>query len=203
MQKIALSDVKNLHEYELIRDEWRKDVIAVKAKRRVLLGERMSLLFECRLTVLNQIQEMCRAERLVKPEAVQQEIDVYNELLPDTGELAATLLVEITEEAEIQPQLDRLIGLSSGRHVWLELNGRKVFARFLEGQGREDRIAAVQYVRFPVGTDPADALALAEGAAPVVLDVDHPGYRARATLSPETRAEIARDLADGTRPRAE
>jgi hypothetical protein len=203
MQKIALSDVKNLHEYELIRDEWRKDVIAVKAKRRVLLGERMSLLFECRLTVLNQIQEMCRAERLVKPEAVQQEIDVYNELLPDTGELAATLLVEITEEAQIQPQLDRLIGLSSGRHVWLELNGRKVFARFLEGQGREDRIAAVQYVRFPVGTDPADALALAEGAAPVVLYVDHPGYRARATLSPETRAEIARDLADGTRPRAE
>lgn len=203
MQKIALSDVKNLHEYELIRDAWRKDVIAVKAKRRVLLGDSMSLLFECRLTVLNQVQEMCRAERLAKPESIQQEIDVYNELLPDAGELAATLLVEITEEARIQPQLDRLIGLSSGRHVWLELNGRKVFARFLEGQGREDRIAAVQYLRFPIGTDPADARALAAGAASVVLHVDHPGYRARAVLSPETRAEIARDLAEGTPPRAE
>jgi hypothetical protein len=194
MNKLTLSDVKNLQEYELIRDAWRQEVIAVKASRRVLLGDSMSLLFECRLTVLNQVQEMCRAERLARPEAVQQEIDVYNELLPDAGELSATLLVEITEEARIQPHLDRLIGLSSGRHVWLELNGRKVFARFLEGQGREDRIAAVQYVRFPVGTDPADARALVSGLAPVFVHVDHPGYRARAALSPETRAEIARDL---------
>jgi hypothetical protein len=196
MQKITLSDVKNLHEYELIRDDWRKDVIALKAKRRVLLGESMSLLFECRLTVLNQVQEMCRAERLAKPESIQEEIDVYNELLPGAGELAATLLVEITEEAQIQPRLDRLVGLSSGRHVWLELNGRKIHARFLEGQGREDRIAAVQYLRFPIGTNPADAQALAAGPAPVVLHVDHPGYRASTALSPQTRAEIARDLAD-------
>jgi hypothetical protein len=196
MKKVTLEDVKNLYEYELIRDDWRKDVIAVKEKRRVLLGDIMSILFENRLTVLNQVQEMCRAERLAKPEAVQQEIDVYNELLPDAGELSATLLVEITEEARIQPQLDRLVGLSSGRHVWLELNGRKVFARFLEGQGREDRIAAVQYLRFPIGTDPRDRQVLAAGPDPVILHVDHPGYRARAALSPETRAEIALDLGD-------
>ena len=194
MRKLALSDVKNLQEYELIRDDWRKDVIAVKARRRVLLGDFMSLLFESRLTVLHQVQEMCRAERLAKPEAVQHEIDVYNELLPDEGELAATLLVEITEEARVQPELDRLVGLSSGRHLWLELNGRRVFARFLEGQGREDRIAAVQYLRFPVGTDPADRDALASGPSPVILHVDHPGVRASAALSPGTRAEIARDL---------
>jgi Protein of unknown function (DUF3501) len=196
MRKVALSDVKNLHEYELIRDAWRKDVIAVKAKRRVLLGDIISLLFESRLTVLNQVQEMCRAERLARPEAVQREIDVYNELLPDAGELSATLLVEITEEARVKPELDRLIGLSSGRNLWLELNGRKVFARFLEGQGREDRIAAVQYLRFPIGTDPRDRDALAAGPAPVILHVDHPGFRASAALSPETRAEVARDLLD-------
>lgn len=200
MRKLALSDVKNLHEYELIRDAWRKDVIAVKARRRVLLGDKMSLVFECRLTVLHQIQEMCRAERLARPEAVQGEIDVYNELLPDAGELSATLLVEITEEARVQPELDRLIGLSSGRHLWLELNGRKVFARFLEGQGREDRIAAVQYLRLPIGTDPRDRDALAAGPAPVILRVDHPGLRASAALMPETRAEIARDLLDGDSP---
>jgi len=170
MRKITLKDVKNLHEYELIRDDWRKDVIAVKAKRRVLLGDIMSLLFENRLTVLN--------------------------LVPAPGELSATLLVEITEEDHIQPRLDGLVGLSSGRHVWLELNGRKIYARFLEGQGREDRIAAVQYLRFPIGTDPADGQALAAGAAPVALHVDHPGYRASVVLSPATRAEIAGDLVD-------
>ncbi len=196
MKKVTLEDVKNLHEYELIRDDWRRDVIAVKAKRRVLLGDIMSLLFENRLTVLNQVQEMCRAERLAKPEAVQQELDVYNDLVPALGELSATLLVEITEEAHIQPRLDALIGLSSGRHLWLELNGRKVFARFLEGQGREDRIAAVQYLRFPIGKDPVDREALASGPAPVILCVDHPGYRARAVLSDVTRTEIAGDLVD-------
>jgi hypothetical protein len=79
---------------------------------------------------------------------VQQEIDVYNELLPDAGEVAATLLVEITEEARIQPELDRLIGLTTGRHLFLDVGGRRVDARFLEGQSRSDRIAAVQYLRF-------------------------------------------------------
>jgi hypothetical protein len=196
MKKVTLEDIKNLHEYELIRDDWRKSVIAVKTRRRILLGDIMSLLFENRLTVLNQVQEMCRAERLAEAEAVQQEIDVYNDLVPARGELSATLLVEITEEAHIQPRLDGLVGLSSGRHVWLELNGRKIFARFLEGQGREDRIAAVQYLRFPIGEDPLDRQALASGPAPVILRVDHPGYRASAVLSPVVRAEIAGDLVD-------
>lgn len=196
MKKVTLKDVKNLHEYELIRDDWRKAVIAVKEKRRVLLGDIMSLLFENRLTVLNQVQEMCRVERLVKAEAIQREIDVYNDLVPAPGELSATLLVEITEETHIQPRLDGLVGLSSGRHVWLELNGRKIFARFLEGQGREDRIAAVQYLRFPIGEGPLDRQALASGPAPVILRIDHPGYRASAVLSPVMRAEIAEDLVD-------
>lgn len=195
LKKLSPPDVKNLHDYELIREEWRREVIAAKALRRVLLGDKMSLLFENRLTVLHQVQEMCRAERIAKPEAVRHELDVYNELLPDAGELSATLLVEITEERLIQPELDRLIGLTDGTHLWLELNGRRIFARFLEGQSREDRVSAVQYLRFPVGEDPADREALASGPAPVILYVDHPGYRAKAALSADTRREIAADLA--------
>jgi hypothetical protein len=194
MRKIEAFDVKNLQDYELIRDDWRKSVIETKARRRVLLGPKMSLVFENRLTVLNQIQEMCRAERIVKPEAVQQEIDVYNDLLPGDGELAATLLIEITDEQRIQPELDGLIGLTAGRHVWLEAGGRRVFARFLEGQSREDRIAAVQYLRFPVGDEPRAAEALASGEGPVVVGVDHPAYSAAVELPGQTRRELARDL---------
>ena len=194
MKKIELSDVKNLQDYELIRDQWRKTVIETKARRRILLGDRMSLAFESRLTVLNQIQEMCRAERIVKPDAVQQEIDVYNELLPGDGELSATLLIEITDEARVRPELDALIGLTSGRHLWLEFGERKVFGRFLEGQAREDRIAAVQYVRFPVGRDGATIAALESGTSPASIVVDHPAYRAVAELSPAARRELARDL---------
>ncbi len=194
MKKIRLSDVKPLQDYELIREEWRRNVIAEKARRRVLLGPIMSLVFEDRLTVLGQIQEMCRAERIVRPEAVQHEIDTYNELLPDPGEVAATLLIEITEEREIQPQLDRLLGLTTGRHLLFELGDRRVPARFLGGQSREDRIAAVQYLRFPLGDDAATRTALLDPTIPAAIRAEHPNYRAAAALSAETRAELARDL---------
>lgn len=194
MKKIDVSDLKNLHEYELIRDDWRRDVIAVKGRRRVVLGPWMSVAFENRLTVLHQVQEMCRAERIVKPEAVRHEVETYNELLPDPGEVAATLLVEITDEEKIRPTLDRLVGLTSGRHLFLELAGRRVFARFLAGQSREDRVAAVQYVRFPVGSDDATRRALEAGDEPVLLRVEHPAYAATAELSPDARRALADDL---------
>ena len=195
MKKIEIADLKNLHEYELIRDDWRKEIIAVKARRRVLVGPTMSLVFENRLTVLNQIQEMCRAERIVRPDAVQAEIDVYNELLPRPGEVAATLFVEIPKLDDVQPALDRLIGLDDGKSVWLEIGGSRAYAKFLEGQGRDDRIAAVQFVRFPVGGGEGMRDALLNPSVPVALVVDHPGYRARAEVSAQTRRELAGDLA--------
>ncbi len=194
MKKIQLSDVKNLQDYELIREEWRKSIIAEKMRRRVLLGPIMSLVFENRLTVLGQIQEMCRAEKIVRPEAVQHEIDTYNELLPDPGEVAATLLIEITEERQIQSQLDGLLGLTTGRHLLFELGDRRVPARFLGGQSREDRIAAVQYLRFPLGDDAATRVALLDSGVPAAIRAEHPNYRASTPLSLETRGELARDL---------
>ena len=194
MRKLEVGDVKNLHEYELIRDDWRRDVIAAKARRRVVLGDKISLVFENRLTVLHQIQEMCRAERIVKPEAVQQEIDVYNELLPEPGELAATLLVEIDDARRVQEELDGLIGLTDGTHLWIEVDGRRVFGRFLGGQSREDRVAAVQYVRFPVGEGADVRGSIESGPLPVVLHLVHPHARESALLSLETRRELARDL---------
>ena len=195
MKKIEATDLKNLHEYELIRDEWRRDVIATKARRRVLVGPALSLVFENRLTVLNQVQEMCRIERIVKPEAVQAEIDVYNELLPGPGEVAATLFIELPPRAGVQEELDRFIGLDGGKSVWLEIGGSRAYARFLEGQARPDRIAAVQYVRFGVGGGEGMRDALRDLSVPVAVVVDHPGCRARAEVSEETRRELAQDLA--------
>ena len=194
MRKIELADVKNLHEYELIRADWRTSVIAEKARRRVLLGPIMSLVFENRLTVLGQIQEMCRVERIARPDAVQNEIDTYNELLPDRGEVAATLLIEITEEPEIRTRLDRLLGLTTGRHLLFELGDRRVPARFLGGQSREDRIAAVQYLRFPLGDDASTRGALLDPRVPAAIRAQHPNYQATTALSLETRSELARDL---------
>jgi hypothetical protein len=195
MKKIEIPDLKNLHEYELIRDDWRKDIIEVKARRRVLVGPSMSFVFENRLTVLNQIQEMCRAERIVRPEGVQAECDVYNELLPGSGEVAATLFIEIPKIEDVQPALDKLIGLDDGKSLWLEIGGTRAYAAFVEGQGRADRIAAVQYVRFPVGSGEDVCAALRNPSVPVAIVVDHPNCKVRAEIPAPTREELATDLA--------
>lgn len=195
MRKLEIADVRNLHDYELVRDDWRRDVIATKARRRVLVGPALSLVFENRLTVLHQVQEMCRIERIVKPEAVQAEIDVYNELLPGPGEVAATLFIELPAGEGIQAELDRFIGLDDGKSLWLEIGGSRAYARFLEGQARPDRIAAVQYVRFALGGGEGTRGALRDPSVPVAVVVDHPGCRARAEVAEETRQELAQDLA--------
>lgn len=194
MRKIEISDLKNLHEYELIRDDWRREVIAVKARRRVLVGPTMSFAFENRLTVLNQIQEMCRAERIVHPDRVKEEVEVYNDLLPGDGEVAATLFIEIQKEPEIQPELDRLIGLANGKCLWLEIDGRRAYATFDGGQHRDDRISAVQYLVFPVAKTDAERASF-EAAKSVKLVVEHPAYHEEVELSKDTREELLRDLA--------
>src|SRR5262245_49090386 len=121
MQKIELAEIKNLYEYEKVREAMRRDVIALKARRRIAVGDRLSFVFENRETVLFQIQEMIRAERIVADERIQDEIDVYNEQLPAPGQLSATLFIEIEDRDRIKPELDRFMGIDEGRRVWLQV----------------------------------------------------------------------------------
>ena len=191
MNPIAPEDVLNLHEYELARPDFRTRVIAKKARRRVALGPIMTLVFEDRDTVLFQIQEMLRIERIVRPDKVQEELDVYNGLLPGDGEVAATLFIEVTDPAKVQPTLDGFVGLDEPGKLMLRAGNVIVPARFAAGQSREDRISAVHYIRFPLGDAGKAALERAERAE---LTVDHGTYQHTATLSPETVAELLRDL---------
>ena len=190
MKPIEASEVLDLAAYQAVRDGFRSDVIALKKIRRVALGPRVTLLFENRNTLLFQIQEMLRVERIGDPDSVQREIDVYNELVPGAAELSATLFIEIIELADVRPELDRLIGLDE--HVFLRIGSHELRARFDAKQMEQDRIAAVQYVRFPLGPEGCEALADLETAA--VLGVDHPAYRAEVMLAPETRASLLDDL---------
>jgi hypothetical protein len=187
---LAAADIPPLEVFEATREELRARVIAHKAPRRVAVGDRVTLLFEDRETIRWQILEMCRVERTREPAAVAQEIAVYNELIPGPGELSATLFVEITEPGRIRSELDRLLGIDDC--VWLELGTRRVKAKFDTRQLEEDRISAVHYLRFALS--PADVAAFQDGATPVALRVDHPAYRERALLSPETRASLGVDL---------
>jgi hypothetical protein len=191
---IRVGDVVNFFEYEKVREDRRRRVIALKAKRRLEVGEHLSFVFENRETLLFQIQEMCRAERIVDDARVQDEIDVYSALLPAPGELSATLFIEIADKDDIKPVLDRFMGIDIGRHVWFEIGpGLVVPGSFEAGHSDEEKgkLAAVHFVRFAFSPEAVEAFRRSD----VELVVDHPATRARTRLSPETRAELLTDLA--------
>ena len=121
-RKIERSDVLNFFEYEKVRAEMRARIIELKRIRRVMVGRHLSFVFENRDTVLFQIQEMCRVERITDGAKIQDEIDVYNALLPAPNELSASLFIEITEKEEIQPVLDRFMGISVARFAVCDLD---------------------------------------------------------------------------------
>ena len=192
MKPLTASDLANLHEYELERADFRRRVIDRKGRGRVALGPLMTLVFENRDTVRFQVQEMLRAERIVQPEKVQHELNVYNELLPGPGEIAATLFIEITEQARVQEVLDGFVGLDEPGKLVVRVGAKSYPALFAPGQAREDRISAVHYIRFALGDEGRAALASGDQAA---LEVAHGGYRERQVLAPETVQELVRDLA--------
>ena len=190
---IVLADVRDVVAYERVRERLRRAIIDLKNVRRVQVGERVSLVFENRTTVLFQIQEMIRAERIVDDAKIQDEIDVYRALLPSARELSATLFIEITTPDRIAAELDRFFGIDRGRHVTFDLaDGRTIAATFEAGHSKEDKIAAVHFVRFPFTPDDAEALR----REPAALVVDHPNYRARALLADATKMSLLEDLSD-------
>lgn len=192
MKALSLAEIKNLHEYELERPEFRARVIEVKKRRRVALGPLMTLVFENRDTVRFQIQEMVRIERIVRPDKVQEEIDAYNDLLPRPGEVSATLFIEVTDPAKVQSTLDGFVGLDEPGRLVLRVGDRTHRAAFAAGQSREDRISAVHYLRFALGEEGRRALERGEKAQ---LEVQHGDYHAAAPLPPETVEELLADLA--------
>jgi hypothetical protein len=195
MPTIQLTDIKNLVEYEKARETIRARVIALKARRRVVLGNQLSLLFENRDTVVYQIQEMMRTERIVDDARIQDEIDAYTPLLPTPGQLSATLFIEIPELARLsQEQVRQTVNRFQGidRAVSLRAGDEVVPAEFESGHSKEEKMAAVQYVRFKVGS--AARAVLADSAKPARLVVDHANYQAEAPLSAEIRAELLADL---------
>jgi Protein of unknown function (DUF3501) len=193
MTPIAVDEILNLYEYEKVREERRRAIIALKAERRVAVGRYLSFVFENRETVWFQIQEMIRTERIVDPDRIAEEIAVYNALLPRPGELAATMFIEIEQPDRIKPVLDDLLGIDTRDYVRLQVGPHVVVGAFEAGHSDEDlgKLSAVHFVRFAL--PPAARREFA--AAEVALVVDHPNERARTVLGPATRRRLAEDLA--------
>jgi hypothetical protein len=190
MRKVKADEILALGAYEQIRDRFRNRIIAHKRERRVLLGPEMSLLFEDHDTVLSQVQEMLRAERISDPKAVQFEIDTYNELVPRDGCLLATLMIE-EPDRDIREQKRRTyVGLENA--IALDLGAVAIPGKFAPEGLQGDHIAVVQYLTFEMGPE-ASALLLDHGK-PATIVCTHPKYPYRATLDDALRRSIANDL---------
>lgn len=191
MKRVDRSELMDLGAYEQVRERFRARVIALKARRRVALGSNITVLFENHDTVLWQIQEMLRTERITAEPAIQHELDTYNELIPAPAEVSATVFIEYPDTAERDRMLTALAGIED--KFYLDVAGNRCSVRNETGAPRTDRTTAVHYTKFVL--TPTAVSALRATTTQVALGVNHTSYEAISPLGPETVAELREDLA--------
>ncbi|MDZ4350146.1 MAG: DUF3501 family protein [Xanthomonadaceae bacterium] len=192
MAKLSRSDLFSLEAYAAERPAFRTKVLAHKKNRQVALGEHATLLFEDRLTVQYQIQEMLRIERVFEAAGIEDELDAYNPLIPDGSNLKATLLFEYADVEQRKRELARLGGIE--HKVYAEVEGLgQVFAIADEDLDRSeaDKTSAVHFMRFEFS--PAQIMALRAGAD-FGFGIDDDRMRVGATVKGDTRAALLADF---------
>jgi len=192
MNLLTSQDLLLPEEYERQREQFRSRIIALKQRRRISVGPLMTLVFENRETLRFQTQEMIRVEHILDPHKVQEELDVYNALMPETGELSATLLIEITEQGRMKEWLDMFMGLDHGETVAIRAGTEQAFGLFEGGHSHETKISAVHFVRFrPTASMTA---IFADLHVPVSLTAHHHEYHAESPVPGSMREEWLKDL---------
>ena len=193
MPQIAKDSLMTLEAYAKQRKEFRAKVIEHKKLRNVHVGEHVTLQFEDELTVRYQVQEMLRIERIFEQEGIQEELDVYNPLIPDGGNLKATMMIEYPDPVERQRMLAKLKGIED--RAWIQVEGcERAYAIADEDLEREneEKTSSVHFLRFELTDEMRQALKYGVGVA---VGIDHPQYRASIeSLAPEVRASLVSDL---------
>jgi uncharacterized protein YggL (DUF469 family) len=192
MKPIRRENLLSLEAYARERNAFRARVMEHKKRRKVHLGEHLTLQFEDELTLRYQVQEMLRIERIFEEEGIQGELDAYNPLVPDGSNWKATMLIEYPELEERKRMLARLKGVE--RQIWIQVQGcERVYAIADEDLEREneEKTSAVHFLRFELARDMREALR--KGAA-VTMGSEHAEYRAKVELAPEVRSALAADL---------
>ncbi|MCS6915457.1 MAG: DUF3501 family protein [Myxococcales bacterium] len=184
MRPVRRDEILDYVTYSERREQLRPYFLEQKRRRRVHIGEHVTLLFENRDTVRYQVQEMMRAEQIVREADIEHELATYNELLGGEGELGCTLLIEVEDAAVRAAKLRAWRGLPGCVYARLE-DGTLVRARFDERQMDEQRLSAVQFIKFATG-----------GRVPVAVGIDLPELAGETLLTAEQRAALAEDLAE-------
>lgn len=193
MPKLKREDLYSLEQYSEMRDDYRKKIMAHKENRRLELGDNLLLSFEDQLIMQYQIQEMLRAEKIFDAEGIEEELAVYNTLIPDGTNWKATMLIQYTDVEERQRQLTRLIGIED--LIWVQVEGfKKVYAIADEDLERDnaEKTSAVHFIRFELNDEMITAV---KSGAAISAGVDHKNYQQ--TISPvasNLRDSLAGDL---------
>jgi uncharacterized protein DUF3501 len=192
-QKLAVDDLMSLERYSRERTDFRAKVMAHKRNRQVNVGPNTMWLFEDRLTVQYQVQEMLRTERIFEAEGIAEELAAYNPLIPDGTNWKVTFLIEYPDAEVRRVQLEKLRGIED--RCWVQVAGfDRVFAIADEDLERENEVktSAVHFLRFEVS--PAMVAGLKGGAA-LALGIDHPNYQHQVSPAADNvRAALIADL---------
>jgi hypothetical protein len=193
MDKLSREDLFSLEKYAEIRNDFRARVMSHKENRQLPIGPHATLYFEDRLTMQYQIQEMLRAERIFAAEGIQEELNVYNPLVPDGLNWKATFMIEYTDEKERKDALARLIGVE--KKLWMRVAGFEsvtpIANEDLERE-TEDKTSSVHFLRFELTKDMVAAL---KNGASVAAGISHPEYDLTVDPVPENiRQALLEDL---------
>jgi len=193
MNQLTHEDLYSLEHYARIRNEFRDKVIEHKKQRRLAIGGHAALYFEDRLTMQYQVQEMLRLERMFEPEPIQEELDVYNPLIPDGHNWKATFMLEYADAEERREALSRLIGIENT--IWMRVDGfdpvRPIANEDLD-RSSEDKTASVHFLRFELTPE---MVAAAKSGAFIRAGIDHPQYNHVVEVPATVREALVSDLA--------
>ena len=192
MKCLSKKDLFSLEKYSEIRNEFRAKVMKHKENRRLAFNNHAVLYFEDALTMQYQVQEMLRIERIFESEGIQQELDVYNTLIPEGANWKATFMIEYTDVQERKAALAKLIGVE--RSIWIKVEeSEKVFAIANEDMDREteDKTSAVHFMRFELTRDMINNIKV---GLPIIFGIDHDFYKTEIIVSPKVQRALIIDL---------
>ncbi len=190
MQPVERNEILKIGEYETVREPFRARVIAEKKLRRVALGPNATCVFENHDTVLLQIQEMIRTERITREPSILHEMETYNQLIPGKDELSATIMLELDDRETREKFLTDASGIEA--KIALLVDGERQPATWDPSRILPGRASAVLYLKFPLTVKAAAAVRAKTGK--VELSVDHPAYTARTPIDKPTAFSLAEDL---------
>ena len=194
--KLTIDDIADVRAYDRERDAFRAHIIDLKKLRRIGIGPFITIVFENRDTIRFQIQEMARAEKILRDEAIQAELDIYNPLIPEHGSLAATLFIELTSKDDLLEWLPKLVGIE--RSIELRIgepgNEEVVHARpdaeHERQLTRETVTASVHYIHLDLTPEQVERFA----SASVRVAVAHANYAYATELGDTTKHSLLVDL---------